>query len=50
MDYFAMKKRRDAIYQDFKFRVIAAFAPNREWTLTGRQIENAFIRITDKER
>jgi len=46
MDYLGDEARARALHQQFKFRVIARFAPNSQWTLTGRQIENALSGIT----
>src|SRR6185437_17029722 len=40
MDYLSDEQRARTLYQDFKFRVIAALPPNTAWTLTGRRIEN----------
>jgi hypothetical protein len=45
MDYLGDEARARALYQDFKFRVIAAFSANSDWILTGAQIENALVRI-----
>ncbi|HYL15142.1 MAG TPA: DUF6166 domain-containing protein [Terriglobales bacterium] len=45
MDYFEDEERARALYQQFKFAVIARFAPNSDWTLNGRQVEHAIARI-----
>jgi hypothetical protein len=50
MDYLGDEERARALYQDFKFRVVAAFRPNAEWTLTGRQIENVIAKMAHKTR
>jgi len=50
MDYLGDEERARALYRDFKFRVVAKFPPNSEWTLTGRQIENAITRIGHRLR
>jgi hypothetical protein len=41
IDYQSDEERARALYQDFKFKVVARFPANAEWTLTGRQIEKA---------
>jgi len=41
IDYLGNEERARGLYQGFKFKVIATFPPNSEWTLTGRQIEQA---------
>ncbi len=48
IDYLGDEGRARGLYQDFKFKVIAAFPTNSEWTLTGRQIESAIARIATK--
>ena len=45
MDYFGDEERTRALYQQFKFSVIARFAANSDWTLSGRQVETAIARI-----
>ncbi len=50
MDYLGDEERAKALYQDFKFKVVAAFPANSEWTLTGRQIENAIARFGHRLR
>jgi hypothetical protein len=45
MDYFGDEERTRALYQQFKFAVIARFAPNSDWTLNGRRVEHAITRI-----
>jgi hypothetical protein len=45
IDYLNDEERARALYQDFKFKVIAAFPANSEWTLTGAQIESALAAI-----
>ena len=46
MDYFGDEEQARALYQDFKFRVIAKFPANSEWTLSGREIERAISRLS----
>jgi hypothetical protein len=41
MDYLGDEASARVLYQDFKFRLIAAFPTNSEWTLTGREIEKS---------
>jgi len=41
LDYLEDEEQARALYQHFKFRVIAGLPQNAEWTLTGRQIEQA---------
>jgi hypothetical protein len=41
LDYLGDEEQARALYQHFKFRVIAGLPQNAEWTLTGRQIEQA---------
>ena len=50
MDYLGDEQRAGALYQDFKFRVIAALPRDSAWTLTGRQIENAIARIRNRQK
>lgn len=45
MDYFGDEERARALYQQFKFAVIAGFASNSDWILNGRQVEYAIARI-----
>jgi hypothetical protein len=49
MDYLGDEQRARTLYQDFKFRVIAALPPNTAWTLTGRHIENAIARMPNRK-
>jgi len=48
MDYLGDESRVRALYQDFKFKVVAAFPGNSDWTLTGCQIETALSRIAGR--
>jgi Family of unknown function (DUF6166) len=48
LDYLGHEAHARALYQDFKFKVIAKFPPNSEWTLTGQQIENALPDLAHK--
>jgi hypothetical protein len=50
MDYLGDEQRARTLYQDFKFRVIAALPPNTAWTLTGRRIENAIARMPNRQK
>jgi hypothetical protein len=50
MDYWGNEERASALYQQFKFAVIARFAPNSDWALTGCQIENAIARIASNQQ
>ena len=50
MDYLGDEQRALALYQDFKFKVIAALPPNSAWTLTGRQIENTIARMPNRQK
>jgi hypothetical protein len=45
VDYLGDEARARRVYQEFKFRVIAALPTNSEWTLTGVQIEKALAVI-----
>jgi hypothetical protein len=50
MDYLGDEARVRRLYQDFKFRVIAAFPGNSGWALTGREIEHALARIDNRRQ
>lgn len=50
IDYLGDLERALALYQDFKFRLVAKFPPNSEWTLTGRQIEHAIALLAARPR
>jgi hypothetical protein len=50
MDYLGDEQRARALYQDFKFKVIAALPPNSAWTLTGRHIEQEIVRIETRSK
>jgi hypothetical protein len=50
LDYLGDEERARATYQQFKFRVVAAFPSNSEWTLTGRQIEHALAALVARRR
>ncbi len=50
MDYLGDEASARVLYQDFKFRVIAAFPTNSEWTLTGREIEHVLARFGHRLR
>lgn len=50
LDYLGDEQRARALYQDFKFTVVAAFPPNSTWTLTGRDIESALSRISNRRQ
>lgn len=50
MDYLCDEAQARALYQDFKFRVIAKLPPNSQWTLTGRQIESAIFKLTHHQK
>lgn len=50
MDYLGDEKRARELHQQFKFAVIARFAPNSDWTLSGGQIENAIARIAANQQ
>jgi hypothetical protein len=41
LDYLGDEQEARSEYQHFKFKVIARLPQNAEWTLTGRQIEQA---------
>ena len=45
IDYLGDEERARALYQDFKFKVVARFPRDSEWTLSGRQIENAISKM-----
>ncbi len=45
IDYLGDEERARALYQNFKFKVVARFPANSEWRLTGRQIENAISKM-----
>jgi len=45
IDYLGDEERAQALYQDFKFKVVARIPRNSEWKLTGRQIENAISKM-----
>jgi hypothetical protein len=47
MDYLGDEAQVRTLYQHFKFKIVAAFPGNSEWTLTGRQIEDALARIVN---
>jgi hypothetical protein len=51
MDYFQSEAAARALYQRFKFKVIAALPQNSRWTLNGSQIESALgpIRLDKSE-
>jgi len=46
LDYLGDEERARALYQDFKFKVVAGFPTNSAWRLTGRQIENAIAKMS----
>jgi hypothetical protein len=50
MDCLGDEQRARTLYQDFKFRTIAALSPNQPWTLTGRQIEQEVARIEARRK
>jgi len=50
MDYLGDEQRARALYQEFKFTTIAMLPNNQPWTLTGRQIEQAIMRIEARRR
>lgn len=50
MDYLADEAQARALYQDFKFSVIARLPTNQQWTLTGRQIEQAVAKIDFRQK
>lgn len=50
IDYLGDEERARALYQDFKFKVVARFPTNSEWTLTGRQIENAISKMAHMQQ
>lgn len=50
LDYLGDQEQARALYQDFKFRVIARLPRNSGWTLTGRQIEDAMAKIARRQK
>ena len=50
MDYLGDEQRARALYQDFKFLTIAKLPGNQAWTLNGRQIDQAILRIEARRK
>jgi len=50
IDYLGDEEPARALYQDFKFKVVARFPTNSEWRLTGRQIENAISKMAHMQQ
>ena len=50
MDYLGDEEQARALYQNFKFRVIARFALNSDWVLTGREIDSAISTLLVRQR
>lgn len=49
-DYLRDDERARRLYQEFKFRIIAALPRNKEWMLTGRQIEHEIASIEARRK
>jgi hypothetical protein len=50
VDYLGDEERSRSLYQDFKFKVVARFPRDSEWTLTGRQIEDAISKMAHMQQ
>jgi hypothetical protein len=50
IDYLSDEERARALYQSFKFKVVARFPTNSEWRLTGRQIDNAIAKMAHMQQ